>query len=273
MEKKSISILGCGWLGLPLATKLVSDNYLIKGSTTSEENLKGLALLNIEPFKIKLNPALEGDVAFFDSEILFINIPPKSRTLGGDFHLEQINTLNQIIASNKFIKKIIFISSTSVYPSAGEMLIEKDALPTYFLVQAERMLSDVCLSLGIRFTVLRFGGLMGYDRIPCKYFGGNKGLIDGNSFVNYIHRDDAIEVISTIINKNLWGEIFNVVSPSHPSRKEIFEYCCKPFGYLTPAFAELNNTMEYKTISVEKLLMVSNYVFKYPDPLKFSYLH
>lgn len=273
MENKSVSILGCGWLGLPLANKLVSKNYLVKGSTTSEEKLKGLEALKIVPFKIKLNPGFEGDISFFDSELLFINIPPKTRSMGEIFHLEQIKTLNDLIESNRFIKKIIFISSTSVYPSTGQMLKEREALPLHFLVKAEKLLSEVCLSLGIKFTVLRFGGLMGYDRIPCRYFGGGKGLIDGNSLVNYIHRDDAIGVISTILNQNLWGEIFNVVSPSHPSRKQIVECCCNPYGYATPTFSELHNTMEYKTISVEKLLEVSNYVFKFPDPLKFSYLH
>jgi|GWRWMinimDraft_6_1066014.scaffolds.fasta_scaffold01925_2 nucleoside-diphosphate-sugar epimerase len=273
MENKSISILGCGWLGLSLATKLASENYIVKGSTTSEKNLKGLDLLKIKPYIIKLNPVLKGDISFFDSEILFINIPPKSRSLGEDFHLEQIKTLNHIIETNNVIKKIIFISSTSVYPSKGDMLSEKEALPSHFLVKAEKLLSEVCLRLGVKFTIIRFGGLMGYDRIPCKYFGGNKGLVDGHSLVNYIHRDDAIGVISEIINQNLWEETFNVVSPLHPSRKQIVEVCCNPFGYEIPTFSEINSPMEYKTISVEKFLKVSNYVFKYPDPLKFSYLH
>ncbi|MEZ7854793.1 MAG: SDR family NAD(P)-dependent oxidoreductase, partial [Cyclobacteriaceae bacterium] len=31
-----ISILGCGWLGLPLARQLVQQGHQIKGSTTSQ---------------------------------------------------------------------------------------------------------------------------------------------------------------------------------------------------------------------------------------------
>mgnify|MGYP003615968040 CR=1 FL=1 len=37
-----ISILGCGWLGFPLAQKLIETGYEVKGSTTSESKLEAL---------------------------------------------------------------------------------------------------------------------------------------------------------------------------------------------------------------------------------------
>jgi 3-hydroxyisobutyrate dehydrogenase-like beta-hydroxyacid dehydrogenase len=36
MKNESISILGCGWLGLPLAGELVREGYAVKGSTNAE---------------------------------------------------------------------------------------------------------------------------------------------------------------------------------------------------------------------------------------------
>ena len=39
-EREKISILGCGWLGLPLAKSLLAKGYKIKGSTTSESKLE-----------------------------------------------------------------------------------------------------------------------------------------------------------------------------------------------------------------------------------------
>src|SRR5574343_621841 len=38
-EREKIAILGCGWLGLPLAKSLLSKGYEVKGSTTSESKL------------------------------------------------------------------------------------------------------------------------------------------------------------------------------------------------------------------------------------------
>ena len=51
---KKISILGCGWLGLPLAKSLLSKGYEVKGSTTSESKLEVLKNAGISPFQIQL---------------------------------------------------------------------------------------------------------------------------------------------------------------------------------------------------------------------------
>ena len=51
---KKISILGCGWLGLPLAKSLLSKSYEVKGSTTSESKIDLLKNAGISPFQIQL---------------------------------------------------------------------------------------------------------------------------------------------------------------------------------------------------------------------------
>ena len=40
--KQRISILGCGWLGLPLAKELLDRSFEVKGSTTSSNKLDQL---------------------------------------------------------------------------------------------------------------------------------------------------------------------------------------------------------------------------------------
>ena len=52
---KKIAILGCGWLGLPLAKKLIESGYTINGSTTRPEKIKTLRDNGIQPFLIKLS--------------------------------------------------------------------------------------------------------------------------------------------------------------------------------------------------------------------------
>ena len=51
MQKETITILGCGWLGLSLAQALVKEGYAVKGSTTTEEKLEQLQYAGVEPFK------------------------------------------------------------------------------------------------------------------------------------------------------------------------------------------------------------------------------
>ena len=42
MSQLKIAIIGCGWLGLPLAKKLIKENFIVKGSTTSKEKISVL---------------------------------------------------------------------------------------------------------------------------------------------------------------------------------------------------------------------------------------
>ena len=75
-----ISILGCGWLGFPLAKTLIENKYKVKGSTTSDDKLAVLKNAGIIPFKIALaSDKIDGNMKDFlnKSDILIIDIPPK----------------------------------------------------------------------------------------------------------------------------------------------------------------------------------------------------
>ena len=77
-----ISILGCGWLGFPLAKSLHSKGYEVKGSTTSESKLDVLKNAGILPFQIQLEEnQIIGNIEDFlkETDILVIDIPPGLR--------------------------------------------------------------------------------------------------------------------------------------------------------------------------------------------------
>ncbi|RYU94993.1 NAD(P)H-binding protein [Emticicia agri] len=270
---KTISIIGCGWLGLPLGKYLSEKDYLVKGSTTHPEKLAILQENGVEPYLLKLNPQLECEYVdnFLDSEVLIINIPPKISLQKTDAHVEQIANLLKVV-ENSSIKKIIYISSTSVYPELNREVVEEDVLtpetsasPT--MVKAENLLRDFTADV----TILRAAGLMGYDRIPAKYFAGWKGLTTGDIPVNYIHRDDVIRIIETVIEKNIWGDTFNIVSPIHPIRKEIYIRNCEELGFEMPEFVASPTPQPYKIISPDKWLEKSGYHFIFKNPLDYFY--
>ncbi len=270
---KIISIIGCGWLGLPLGKYLSEKDYLVKGSTTHTEKLEILQENGIEPFLLKLNPQLECECVdkFLDSDILIINIPPKISLQKTDAHVEQIANLLQAVKASP-IKKIIYISSTSVYPELNREVVEEDvsspetsASPT--MVKAENLLKAFSADL----TILRSAGLMGYERIPAKYFAGWKGLTTGDIPVNYIHRDDLIRIIETVIEKEIWNDTFNIVSPIHPIRKEIYIRNCEELGFEMPEFVEPPTPQPYKIISPHKWLKRSDYHYLFKNPLDYFY--
>ena len=75
---QSISILGCGWLGLPLAMHYLEKGCLVKGSTRTKGKMESLRNAGIIPYIIDLKEEGETDeiADFFASDLLIINFPP-----------------------------------------------------------------------------------------------------------------------------------------------------------------------------------------------------
>jgi nucleoside-diphosphate-sugar epimerase len=258
-----ISILGCGWLGKPLALTLQNKNYAVRASATSIEKAKHLSSLGINSSQIILNPDFKGITDFFESETLIISIPPKVKTNGKDFYLSQIKSILNLSPKTK---KTIFISSTSVYPNLGLIMKEEDADSSHFLVNAENLIIKSAKKRNQQYLIIRFGGLMGYDRNPCKYL--KEEAENDISRVNYIHQDDAVGAILHLLKNNIWNETFNIVCPQHPQRAEIWKACNGEKAKTLGLSKETTN----KIVCIEKFLKLSNYSFHFPDPLVFKYL-
>ncbi|GAB3894536.1 SDR family oxidoreductase [Larkinella knui] len=274
MSIKTISILGCGWLGFPLAEKLLDEGHVVKGSTTSKEKLPGFWKRGIKPYELRFSPEPEGDdlADFLDTDVLIIDIPPKAGKLGDRFHPQQIQAVVDAVRKNRVpIPYTIYISSTSIYPDLNREVVEEDVVtPDQSAAPAFIEAEQTSLALG-NATVLRFGGLLGYNRIPGQYVAGKKELTTGSVPVNYIHRDDGIGVIRAFVANPQPGQTFNVVAPEHPTREAVYRKNCDDFGYETPTFAEPPEPAAFKIISPAKLIKTIGYSFQYADPLAFYY--
>lgn len=264
----SVSILGCGWLGFPLAKKLIESGYKVKGSSTSFSKLEELKKAKIDAFQIQL-PDNNIDTKFFDTDFLIINVPPKTSKVGVTHHLRSIESIVPFIKENQ---KIVYVSATSVYPQVDYPIDEKHELDhqsdrANALIKVEELLLE---NFNKRLTIIRFGGLLGYDRIPGKYY-SNKKLEQHQQKVNYIHRDDAIGVISSILGHNKWGHIMNGIAPKHPTKKEVFQQNAKDFNFPPPIFENEEQVLTNRIIKSNKIEHILDYSFIYPDPLHFFY--
>ena len=264
----TISILGCGWLGLPLAEHLIEAGYIIKGSTRTRADLGLLESKGISPYLLVLDPEIKGENLdkFFDSNVLVINFPPERREDIVEYHkIQAISLINKIKSSP--IEKVIFVSSTSVYPDLNREVTEDDiSEPSKesgkALLKFESLLSS---SAEFKTTILRFAGLIGYDRKPGRFLAGKREVRNGEAPVNLIHRDDCISIVEQIIEKDIWGETFNACSDIHPKRKDYYIGAANKLGLSPPNFIE-EKSYSYKVINSDKLKRMLGYSFKYPDP-------
>lgn len=268
--KKQISILGCGWLGLPLAKQLISKKFAINGSTTNFDKIIILENLGIKPFIISISEQLIlGNIDQFlvESDVLIINIPPKLRNDNNDNFVAKITKLIPFIEKST-IKNIVFISSTSVYndevfsETAPYVVTESTiALPETEsgkqLLEVEQLLMS---NKNFKTTTIRFGGLVGNDRNPTRFLAGRKQVANPNAPINFIHQEDCIAMIEKIIETNSWNQIFNGVAPNHQTRERYYAQKAQDLGLEQPEF-EGNKISFGKIVSSQKAQNILGFEF------------
>lgn len=261
---QQISILGCGWLGMPLAEALIKEGFSVKGSTTSSEKISVLDSKGIQPFLVALSEnGVEGNSMDFlqNSEILIIDVPPKLRGESKeDFVAKTANLMPHIETSG--VGKVLFISSTSVYADDNSEVTEEtipipDTESGHQLLQAEKLLQE---NPNFKTTILRFGGLIGPDRHPIKHLAGRENLANPNAPVNLIHQQDCIRIILKIIAQKAWDETYNAVAPFHPTREEFYHKKAVDMNLAIPKFASDKPSIG-KLISSKKIEKDLGYSF------------
>ena len=261
---KVIGIIGCGWLGLPLAISFVEDGYAVHGSTTSKEKVAHLTKKGISPFMISLSEdGIKGDISGFLShvDVLIINVPPKLRGKGTkENYVKKMLLLHQEI-NKATIDNVIFISSTSVYGDIeGEVTEETTPQPSTEsgkqLVASEDIFKN---DPTLKCTIIRFGGLIGPKRHPVTMLSGRQGLSNGNAPINLIHLNECINIIQTTIYNSWWNEIFNGVYPYHPSKEKYYTQKAFEFGIQVPDY-KIDSKIG-KIVRSQALLNVKKYHF------------
>lgn len=262
---KQISILGCGWLGIPLAKHLLQNGYSIKGSTTTEAKLEILKNVGISPFLISLqanNISVEIPDFLENSEILIINIPPGLRGSSGESFVSKMENFIPFVEKSS-VKKVIFVSSTSVYADENHVVTE-ETIPNPETESGKQLLEVENFLLqnpNFQTIILRFGGLIGKDRHPIKFLAGKNNIENPEAPINLIHQQDCIEIIQKIIEKEVWNTVLNAVAPFHPTRKKYYTEKALEMNLVPPQFNE-NQASVGKTILSDKLIAFLNYKFK-----------
>lgn len=255
---KVAGVIGCGWLGLPLAREMLAQGWQVRGTTTRPEKLQTLKASGISPFLLLLDenrPIVDLPLLFRGLELAVINVPPKLRKGKGGDYVKKIRMLQKALLQYG-VKKLLFVSSTSVYGEQQGIITENTPpSPTTEsgrqLLLAEQLIAD---EPGYEHAIVRFGGLIASDRHPVTYLSGKKDLERGADPVNLIHRNDAIRLILEIISKGYWGVIFNGVHPSHPSRAEYYRNQAAKKGLPMPEFRVVKPQNAPKLIESRNIL-------------------
>ncbi|MCU4674333.1 NAD(P)H-binding protein [Catenovulum sp. 2E275] len=265
----NISILGAGWLGLPLAQHLLTQGYNVHTTRSSQAGCDQInsQFVPCSVFELGENFTDNQSVAhrIFNADILIVTIPPGFRQVnkGQDYLLKwrQITTQANLAG----VKKIIMTSSTSVYPEQDKLMLETDATAhnekADILLQAENLLTT---DFNGDYIIVRLAGLFGPDRHPARFIKHMKTLSQ-QAPANMLHLDDAIKAISFLIDKAVKNEIINISSPERVSKADFYKQAIKIDGQILNLFPKLDK-QKGKHINCEKLIKLG-YQFKFKNAI------
>lgn len=243
---KSVTIIGFGWLGKACAAYLHERSYEIKVTKRNIDNSD----LPYPVFAWELGNEFPPEAA---SNIVIISIA-ESENNYENYHklyrdLEKLG-----------VKKVIFISSTSIYTTAVGEVDETFDIST---VNTSVALKEKTLqSTSLNTIILRLSGLVGPGRNPARFLAGKTNVANPTNKINLVHQFDVIRIIEQCILQNIIG-IFNVCSSSHPTRREFYTDVCLHDNLTPPTFA--TDTEPVRWVSNEKTKQVFGFEYQYDD--------
>lgn len=271
LSLSKISILGCGWLGRPLARRCTQNGLIVHGATTTRSKMDDLERDGIRPFFMSADPDLKGErlSEFFETDALVLTLPFRRSFRDPSEYLRQIRSVDSFLSRSP-IRFCVFTGSTSVYPPDAPMAKEDMAFVPYnersaVLREAEEFLMS---RKTYQTTVLRLAGLYGGSRRIGQFLAGRQQLERPGVPVNLVHQEDCVEILWQVLAKGVRGEILNVCSDEHPTRKDLYTLAARQQGLEEPVFAEsASRAAAGKIVDNRKIKERLGYVFRHPDPL------
>jgi len=252
-------IIGCGYIGLPLARRLQEKGDDVIAWVRSAETAASLA-----PYFF--HRIITGSVAdprawdaLYEQTGLVIHCASSGR--GGEAAYEEVYLQGaRMLGERQPRARKIFVSSTSVYGQTdGEIVTEESpAEPStatgLILREAER----AALSCGA--TVARSAGIYGPDRTALlEKMRRGEAVIegDGSRWMNLIHQRDLVATLVHLIDAGAPGEIYNVADDAPVTTRDYYAWCseflCKPMPPYGPVNTDRKRGLTNKRVSNAKL--------------------
>jgi nucleoside-diphosphate-sugar epimerase len=269
MTKKTIGIIGCGWLGKALATQLLTAQYNVLTTVRSIEKQTGLAKQGIPTHCLSVPVLVNDTSAVFKQQILVILITPKFKQGCVDY-ADNIATIIHA-AEKSGVEKVILVSSTAVYNGlSGEVnensLLDFTAEKVAILHQAEQaVIQSSCVG-----QVLRLSGLVGEDRKPGRFLAGKKQLTGANEPVNVIHQIDAAGLLIKMIEQPIKqcdnkAKIYLGVSRTNATRSQYYKKAAQALSLQLPEFIDEDKPAVGKKIFGESTRQLLAYKYVHDD--------
>lgn len=260
-----VSILGCGWVGMPLAHNLLQTGYTVKGSSTRADKLPTIRNMGAQAYQLALTPTLaQNPTDFFACDALVVTMPPPRGV--ADERGTLVKQAEVILKHLPAEAGLIVTSSTSVYAKHNQLVTEDDNTPPESTRgQALRAYEQAFQVRPV--VILRLAGLFGKGRQPGRFLAGRTDVAGGTSPVNMVHGEDVVaaitQVLETMQDEQVSGT-FNICADTHPRRQDFFAQAAA--ANLTPPTFN-DDPKPYAQVDNQRFKTRFGFTYRYPDVL------
>ncbi|MGI9461050.1 MAG: NAD-dependent epimerase/dehydratase family protein [Alphaproteobacteria bacterium] len=225
-------------------TKGKLDELRFFASWRDKDKKKLLQAKNITPLEMATDRLAK---AMVDSDIWLVSAKPDN---DGDAFLQHYGMVVEKWARQKYI---IYLSTTGVYGDHGGAWVDETTLPNPQHTRSKQRWLAEKSWLRYQAVVLRLGGIygplldgMGQNILQSIKNGTARRIEKSGQVFGRIHVFDIATAIALLIEKNIKGEVFNVVDDAPINPRLVVDYGFQLLGLPLPAlekFADAKHTM------------------------------
>ena len=280
-------IVGCGYVGFPLAAELARRGHEVFGLRRSNTTATALQAVGVTPLQADITqPATLASLPRdFDWVVSCVASGGGGAEEYRQLYLQGLANLTDwlvptAVRSNLALPRLVYTSSTGVYGQNDGSLVDETS-PTEpametarVLVETEKLLLATGREKNFPAMILRAAGIYGPERgYLLKQFLRGEARIEGAGArtLNMIHRDDLVRALITTLECGRAGEIYNAVDDEPVSQLEFFKWLAAKLGKpLPPAAPEdlaapRKRGLTNKRITNQKLKTELCFTFTFPD--------
>ncbi|WAT02198.1 SDR family oxidoreductase [Rouxiella chamberiensis] len=270
---KKVSIIGLGWLGMPLAMALSARGYQVVGSKTTLDGVEAARMSGIECYQLNFTPGVTMECDADDLDVLLnvdaliITLPARRTVEGSELYFQAVQMLvDSALAHN--VPRMIFTSSTSVYGDVEGMVRETSPLlPVTSSGKVLKELEEWFHQLpNTSVDVLRLAGLVGAERHPGRFLAGKTDVKGANHGVNLVHQDDVVAAVQLLLSLPRGGHTYNLCAPAHPAKQQFYPLSARKLGLPEPTFAPEPADSTGKLVDGSRIVKELGFEYQYPDP-------
>lgn len=238
-------IVGCGYVGSRLARLWQQQGQHVFVTSRSQEKAELFRNQGLDPILLDVTRDLEVELPKVETVVFCVGF---DRSTGLSIHDVYVEGLRRVLAAcPETVQQFIYLSSTGVFgESNGEWVNERSICKPIreggrACLAAEQLLRGHP-SVGTNATILRVAGIYGRDRLPqANALRQNKPLQGPDKFLNLIHVDDLVDIIS-MCTQSRCGPMTLCVSDGNPvKRNDFYGHLANLMGTAPPRFEQADD--------------------------------